>query len=737
VATAVPLVSVVLAAHDAERYLSLALESVLRQTLADLELVVVDDGSTDRTAEIVAEYADERVVGLRNEERLGLAASLNRGLDAARGRYVARLDADDVTMPWRLERQVARMQAGSQLGVVGTAALELDEHGRAGALHEMPSGRDAVRWHALFSSPFFHPSVLVDRELLDRHELRYRPEYLESEDYDLWARLLAVADGDNLAAPLVLYRSHAGQASKKRRGVQRDFQRRVALREIARVAPDLPAEAAELAWQVGAGEPVGHERLGDAVDAFSALVGAFEHGGGGGIRATAARALARAGARAPRKAGAHAVARALELDPSFPVGLVADRARRRSAAFQVRREAAAWLAELEPRSERAGAIRVAAVFPEPTPYRAPLLDRIAAHSDIDLTVIYAAETVAGRTWTVELRHPALFLRGKRVPGADRVLHHDYPLTPGVIPALERTEPEVVVVSGWSTFAAQAAIAWCRLRKTPYVLVVESHDEGPRRGWRKKVKGTVVPPVVRGAAGVLVTGTLARRSMVERGAPEERVRVFANTIDVAGFGERADRLSARRAELREELGVRAEDVVVLSVARLAPEKGHDVLVRAVASAGDSRLLLVLVGEGSERASLDGLARDLGVRLLLTGDRPWEGIVETYVAADVFALLSAREPWAVVVNEAAACGLPLLLTDRVGAAYDLLRDGENGFLVDAGDVEAAATALRRLAADPDERRRLGARSREIVQEWSYEPSVEAFIAAVHEAVGCLPQ
>ena len=107
------------------------------------------------------------------------------------------------------------------------------------------------------------------------------------------------------------------------------------------------------------------------------------------------------------------------------------------------------------------------------------------------------------------------------------------------------------------------------------------------------------------------------------------------------------------------------------------------------------------------------------------------MEWYVAADAFALLSEREPWAVVVNEAAACGLPLVLSDRVGAAPDLLEDGENGFLVPAGDVVAAAAALRRLAGDADERRRLGARSRELVQDWGYGPSVDGFLAAVRAA------
>jgi glycosyltransferase involved in cell wall biosynthesis len=376
-------------------------------------------------------------------------------------------------------------------------------------------------------------------------------------------------------------------------------------------------------------------------------------------------------------------------------------------------------------------IRVTAVFPEPTPYRAPLLDRVAALPDIELTVIYAAETVAGRTWHVEPQHRAVFLRGVRVPGADRVLRHDYPVTPGVARALGQARPEVVVVSGWSTFTAQATIAWCRAHDVPYVLVVESHDEGPRPTWRRRIKGAVVPRVVGGASGALVTGTLARRSMVARGAPPERVRVFANTIDVEEFGRQADGLATRRDELREELGAAPDDVVVLSVARLAREKGHDALVHAVAEAGDSRVLLVLAGGGPERERLEDLARVRGVRIVFAGDLEWERIVESYVAADVFALLSEHEPWAVVVNEAAACGLPLLLSDRVGAAHDLLREGENGMLVRAGDVGAAAAALRRLAADEDLRREYGERSRELARDWGYGPSVEGFLAAVREA------
>ena len=338
--------------------------------------------------------------------------------------------------------------------------------------------------------------------------------------------------------------------------------------------------------------------------------------------------------------------------------------------------------------------RVTVVSPEPTPYRAPLFDRLAARDDIDLTVIYAARTVAGRSWSVDLRHGATFLRGFGVPGARTLLRHDYPLTPGVFRVLGASRPEVVVVSGWSTFASQAAVAWCRARRVPYVLHVESHDLDSRPAWRRAVKDTVASRVIRGAAGVLVVGSAARDSVVARGA--DRVRVFANTIDVDRWIERAQAIP-RPAH---------DGVVVLSVGRDVPEKGFDILRSACARAG--------------------------VRLeTITGGVPEEELAKRYVEADIFALLSRHEPWGVVVNEAAASGLPLVLSERVGAAYDLLRDGENGYLVPVDDAVAAAEAIRTLAADADQRRAMGERSRELVRAWDYDASVEGFVASVRDA------
>jgi len=731
-----PLVSVIMAAHDAERFLAPAVASVLRQTVSDLELVVVDDGSQDGTPDVLAEFDDPRLEVVRNDERLGLAASLNLALERARSRYVARLDADDVALPRRLELQLSRLRAAPSVAIVGSAVLDLDDESRLHSVHPMPVDSAAVRWATLFSSPFYHPTVLLDRDVLDREGLRYDPAFLESEDYELWARVLSVAEGENLPEPLVLYRVHAGQATRARRGLQRGFQRRVALGEIARLAPSLPAERAELAWLLGAGEDLAPGELENAADALLELVSLFGKRYPAGARAArekAARMLARAAPHAERLSRVEILRHALRLDPLLPLNAAARRAGRAAIARRTKPEAEAWLCALGRRDGQPRPVRVAYVSPEPTPYRAQALERLAEDPELELTVIHAAENVQWRSWRVEPRYQVVVLDGFRLPGAARLFFHEYPVSRGVFDALRRASPDVVVACGWSTFPSQAAVLWCRAKRVPYVLQVESHDWGPRRGWRRAVKGAVVPRLVRGASGVLVTGTLVRRSMLDRGADPDRIGLFAVTVDVEEYAARAGRLAGERAALRRELGAGPDDVVVLSVARLAPEKGLETLLRAAAATADARLVITVVGEGPERRRLEELARSLGLRLTLTGARPWEHVVEAYVAADVFALLSEREPWGLVVNEAAACRLPLVLSDHVGAAYDLLRDGENGVLVPAGDVRAAGDALRLLAGDRELRHAFGARSRELVRGWGLEPSIAGFRDAVRMAAG----
>ena len=331
--------------RNGERFVARAVRSVLQQTLRELEFIVIDDGSTDSTGDILAGFADRRLRVIRQEDARGLASSLQRGVLEARGRYVARLDADDVAAPDRLSRQVAVLRANPSLGVLGTSALTIDENDRFGRLLEMPRGPLSVRWSALFGAPFVHPSVVFDRALFERHALTYDPAFLESEDYDLWTRALEFAGGDNLRRPLVLYRVHGAQASQRRRDLQVRFQESVALRTMRLTLPAHEADDAELgaAWRfVMHGDGAGVEPYFRLVDAFTSQF--RSRFGLSAVRSSAARTAARRLA-GDRRLLMQQLPRILHLDPMLGADALGARARRSCVAALARRRSRSAIAE--------------------------------------------------------------------------------------------------------------------------------------------------------------------------------------------------------------------------------------------------------------------------------------------------------------------------------------------------------------------------------------------------------
>jgi glycosyltransferase involved in cell wall biosynthesis len=373
-------------------------------------------------------------------------------------------------------------------------------------------------------------------------------------------------------------------------------------------------------------------------------------------------------------------------------------------------------------------IRVAYVTGEPTPYRTPHLEAIAERSAIDLQVIYAARTIQQRTWSVPSSRNVTYLGGFALP-TTAILHHDYLVTPKIWPLLSRLHPDCVVVGGWSLMATQLAILWCRAHGVPYLLQSDNHLLEPRAKWVRTLKQVVLPHVVPQAAGWLVPGSLALEHIEHYGARRERAIVFPLTIDVESFARRADSLRPEREALRRELGFAPGTMVVLHVGRLVPLKSADVLIRAVAAAD---VPLLLVGDGPEALRLRTLAEELGASVTFTGLLEDDDLMRMYVAADVFVLASRRETWGVVVNEAMAAGLPVVVSDQVGAGRDLVVAGRNGEVVPAGDVAALTGTLRDLKADPARREAYGRASKEAISDWGYERSVERFLDLVATVV-----
>ncbi len=246
-----PRLSVLMGVHDAEPYLREAVDSLLAQTFTDFEAIVVDDGSRDGSADILASYQDRRLRILRNPKNAGLPATLNRALGVARAPLLARMDADDVAAPDRFTRQVAVMDARPELDVLGSWTVEIDEAGEETGRFSFPACEALIRWGMARTNVVYHPTVLMRREMLERVD-GYRAAVDVADDYDLFTRIL-MAGGriDLVPERLLRYRRHADQASAAR--VARQHEQAAAVRHRY------------VRWLAGANAPV------EVVDAAAEL----------------------------------------------------------------------------------------------------------------------------------------------------------------------------------------------------------------------------------------------------------------------------------------------------------------------------------------------------------------------------------------------------------------------------------------------------------------------------------
>lgn len=225
-----PRVSVVLAVRDGAPWVGDAVRSILGQTLTELELVVVDDGSTDDTPQTLARFADARLRVARRTQ-LGLTRSLNEGVSLARAPLIARLDADDVAAPERLARQLAFLDAHPEIGLLGTGAIEIDATGREVGRVVPPAADADIRRALIRRNIFVHSSVVMRRQALASAG-GYDATFPVAQDYDLWLRLARVTRLANLPDPLVTRRLLAGRVSATREADRLRAEARVRWREL-------------------------------------------------------------------------------------------------------------------------------------------------------------------------------------------------------------------------------------------------------------------------------------------------------------------------------------------------------------------------------------------------------------------------------------------------------------------------------------------------------------------------
>ena len=216
------IVSVIMPVHNGEAYLREAIGSILNQTFRDFELILIDDASDDHTPEIIKEYADTRIRILTNAGNQGLTRNLNRAVDIAEGRYIARMDADDIALPERLARQVAFMEKHPDHGLCGTWAKTF------GAYEEpvnFPTRHEELKCCLLFQNPVVHPSVMFRAAIIKK--IRYDETLRVAQDYELWQRIARHTKIANLPEYLLRYRVHETSTSSTRQAQQEEVRNKV------------------------------------------------------------------------------------------------------------------------------------------------------------------------------------------------------------------------------------------------------------------------------------------------------------------------------------------------------------------------------------------------------------------------------------------------------------------------------------------------------------------------------
>jgi 1,2-diacylglycerol 3-alpha-glucosyltransferase len=365
------------------------------------------------------------------------------------------------------------------------------------------------------------------------------------------------------------------------------------------------------------------------------------------------------------------------------------------------------------------------------PYRIPVFNALAQHNGIDLHVIFLAETDSTqRQWRVykdETRFSYEVLPAWR----RRIGRHSFLLNWGVETALRRASPDFIVCGGYNYVASWRSMFWARRNRVPFGLWAESTNRDFRNCYA--LIEFLKTRFLRSCDAFVVPGKSSIAYLRSYGVAEEMIFTAPNAVDTQFFARRAEVIRRKAAMNREALGLPAR--FFLFAGRLVPEKGIFDLLRAYGELSPEArkdMGLVFVGDGPARSAL--LQRAAAINpgsIHLVGFSQREQLAAYYALADVFVFPTHTDPWGLVVNEAMACGLPIISSAAAGCAADLVESGWNGRVFTAGDVGQLACAMNELASDAELRSLMGRRSRERIEQYSPEAWATGLAGAMRPA------
>ena len=371
--------------------------------------------------------------------------------------------------------------------------------------------------------------------------------------------------------------------------------------------------------------------------------------------------------------------------------------------------------------------RVAIVTEIIAPYRIPGFNALARQDGIDLHLIFLAETdPTQRQWPI-YKDEIQFSYQVLPSWKRRIGRHYFLSNWGMSAALRRARPDVLMCGGYNYIASWTATRWARRNRVPFLLWTESTAKDFRRRYR--LIESLKSNFLRQCDGFVVPGISSFEYLQSFGAPQEIVFTAPNAVDTRFFTERAE--ATRRNCAGQRCALRLPERFFLYVGRLVAEKGVVDLLQAYATLAPElrrQVGVVFVGDGAARPDLTRLAAAISPGTVhFAGFAQRDQLAGCYALADAFVFPTRTDPWGLVVNEAMACGLPIICSSTAGCAANLVRDHWNGRVVCAGDIGELASAMNELARNPELRALMGQRSRE--RGLRYSP--EAWAAGMAQA------
>lgn len=384
--------------------------------------------------------------------------------------------------------------------------------------------------------------------------------------------------------------------------------------------------------------------------------------------------------------------------------------------------------------------RLAILASHPIQYQAPFYKELAKYSEIDLKVFYCSDlglrSYKDKEFGKEIKWDIPLLDGydseflQNISPIPDLSTFFGLINPGIITKLRREKYDAVLVHGWAVLTNLFISISSFYHRVPIILRSETNLLSKMPLWKKSFKYLVLRSLFKSVSAFLAIGTLNKEFYKSYGVPEEKIFLAPYTVNNEFFGLKAKELIPKKNLLKQELGIPLSIPVVLFSGKLVDRKCPMDLLRAFEVViKDINAALVFVGEGLLRNNLENYTKEKGIKnVYFTGFKNQNEISNYYVIADVLVLPSSFEPWGLVVNEAMCFGLPIIVSDQVGAGADLVKDNVNGFVYECGNITMLTDKLRQLLTNNDLRQKMREASLKLVNRWSYKENIEGIISCL---------